>query len=89
MTRKLFFLATALFWLAVLGVWAASNWSPASRQGTPVVAVKRVSPAELAQHAGAGDCWMAIHGKVYDLTEFAKRHPGGDLINTIGGGPCP
>lgn len=33
--------------------------------------------AEVATHNGAPSCWAAIAGSVYDLTEWAGRHPGG------------
>jgi hypothetical protein len=36
-----------------------------------------VSTQELASHNSARDCWVALHGDVYDLTAYAKRHPGG------------
>ncbi|GAA5925027.1 hypothetical protein JCM10213_000509 [Rhodosporidiobolus nylandii] len=36
--------------------------------------------AEVAKHAAKDDLWMIIHGKVYDLTEFAPSHPGGMRI---------
>ena len=36
-----------------------------------------ISPSELAQHNTPTDCWVAIHGKVYNLTSFAEEHPAG------------
>ncbi|GAA6000038.1 hypothetical protein JCM10207_006024 [Rhodosporidiobolus poonsookiae] len=36
--------------------------------------------ADVAQHSTKDDLWMIIHGKVYDLTEFAPSHPGGMKI---------
>ncbi|GAA6028416.1 hypothetical protein JCM8097_007020 [Rhodosporidiobolus ruineniae] len=36
--------------------------------------------AEVAKHASKESLWMIIHGKVYDLTEFAPSHPGGRKI---------
>eukprot|EP00747_Dinoflagellata_sp_TGD_P210082 gnl/TRDRNA2_/TRDRNA2_83412_c0_seq1.p1 gnl/TRDRNA2_/TRDRNA2_83412_c0~~gnl/TRDRNA2_/TRDRNA2_83412_c0_seq1.p1 ORF type:complete len:301 (+),score=28.99 gnl/TRDRNA2_/TRDRNA2_83412_c0_seq1:74-904(+) len=32
---------------------------------------------EVSQHCVMGDLWMAIGGDVYDITRFAKIHPGG------------
>lgn len=75
MTRKLFLLATILFWLAVLGIWAGSRWSPAPQEEAPIVPAKRFALSEVARHAGADDCWMAINGKVYDLTAYLPDHP--------------
>lgn len=34
-----------------------------------------VSAAELARHASASDCWMAIGGSVYALTDYVPAHP--------------
>lgn len=37
---------------------------------------KRVIPlAELAQHNKIDDCWMAIRGKVYNVTSYIPTHP--------------
>lgn len=33
--------------------------------------------SEVARHNTPEDCWIALNGKIYDLTEFAGRHPGG------------
>jgi len=44
-----------------------------------VTSAKRLSPAEVAKHAVKDDCWVSIHGRVYDVTHFLKDHPGGAL----------
>ena len=38
--------------------------------------------ADVAMHATADDCWMAIKGSVYNMTEYiaAAKHPGGETI---------
>jgi flavocytochrome c len=38
---------------------------------------RKVSHVELELHSTPDDCWVAIHGVVYDLTEFAVEHPAG------------
>eukprot|EP00808_Paulinella_micropora_P016086 g43633.t1 len=35
---------------------------------------------ELAQHANEASAWVAIRGFVYDVTKFAKLHPGGRMV---------
>jgi cytochrome b involved in lipid metabolism len=35
---------------------------------------------ELSRHNSPEDCWVALFGTVYDLTEFSKHHPGGSYI---------
>ncbi|KAK1700141.1 cytochrome b5-like heme/steroid binding domain-containing protein, partial [Colletotrichum godetiae] len=34
----------------------------------------------VRQHHTVDDCWMVIHGKVYDITSFLPSHPGGKAI---------
>ena len=31
----------------------------------------------MKEHSAEEDCWVAIHGHVYDLTSFAEEHPAG------------
>ena len=39
--------------------------------------VMNISKEDLAKHTNKDSCWVAIHGNVYDLTEFAVEHPPG------------
>lgn len=41
---------------------------------------KLISLEEVEKHANVKDCWMVIHGKVYNVTEFLDEHPGGDEV---------
>lgn len=47
---------------------------------------KGITSEELKQHNKAGDLWISIQGKVYDVSEWANEHPGGDvaLMNMAG-----
>ncbi|KAF4901495.1 Cytochrome b2 [Colletotrichum fructicola] len=38
------------------------------------------SLAEVQKHQTVDDCWIALHGKVYDITAFLAVHPGGKAI---------
>ena len=47
-----------------------------------------ITAEELERHNTEEDVWVAIHGKVYDLTEFAEEHPAGpeSIIELAGQG---
>jgi len=36
--------------------------------------------SEVALHSSRKDCWVAIGGKVYDVTKFLEDHPGGEDV---------
>jgi len=38
------------------------------------------SESDVQQHTSEKDCWMIIHGLVYDVTKFLEDHPGGPEI---------
>ncbi|KAI4835229.1 L-lactate dehydrogenase, partial [Aureobasidium sp. EXF-8845] len=45
-----------------------------------------IDGAELANHNSRHSCWLAIHGEVWDATDFLEQHPGGaNLILKIAG----
>lgn len=41
---------------------------------------KAYSLADIGMHSKEGDCWLAIDGKVYDVSSYTPKHPGGDKI---------
>ena len=48
--------------------------------------VRIITNAELQAHAEPNNCWISISGKVYDVTGWLDKHPGGQmpLINQGG-----
>lgn len=35
---------------------------------------------EASEHNSAGDCWVVVNGKVYDVSSYLEEHPGGDDV---------
>eukprot|EP00121_Abeoforma_whisleri_P014444 Awhi_evm1s13320 len=46
----------------------------------PTTQEKEYTLSEVKQHNSPDDAWVSIKGEVYDITDFAKKHPGGDVI---------
>jgi salicylate hydroxylase len=41
---------------------------------------RKVTMKEVQQHNSFDDCWIIIHGKVYDFSEWKDHHPGGPFV---------
>ncbi|CRG82780.1 L-lactate dehydrogenase (cytochrome) [Talaromyces islandicus] len=39
-----------------------------------------ISGAEVSKHNSKESCWIAVRGKVYDVTDFLDEHPGGARV---------
>ncbi|RKU47521.1 Cytochrome b2, mitochondrial precursor [Coniochaeta pulveracea] len=40
----------------------------------------QLTGVEVAKHNTKDDCWVIVHGRAYDVTEFLPEHPGGQKI---------
>ncbi|KAJ3200100.1 hypothetical protein HDU67_002305 [Dinochytrium kinnereticum] len=59
---------------------SAMDWSKLKASGADLRGVTRLArytPSEVALHNKRDDVWMAIAGKVYNVTHYLKFHPGG------------
>ncbi|ORY14823.1 FMN-dependent dehydrogenase-domain-containing protein [Clohesyomyces aquaticus] len=41
---------------------------------------RKLTGEEIAKHNSRESCWVIIHGRAYDVTEFLPEHPGGPKI---------
>jgi cytochrome b involved in lipid metabolism len=55
---------------------ASASASVSDTPSTNSAQAQFITYATVAQHASANDCWMILCENVYDLTKFAKEHPG-------------
>ncbi|KAI9193682.1 cytochrome b5-like heme/steroid binding domain-containing protein [Polychytrium aggregatum] len=60
---------------------SAMDWARLTRSGQNlrggITQLSRFTPSQIAAHNKRDDLWMAIQGKVYDVTAYSKFHPGG------------
>ncbi len=55
----------------------AENHVSGAAPPAPAATLPIVTPSELAKHTSSSDCWLALYGKVYDMTDFLDEHPAG------------
>ncbi|KAK5457325.1 hypothetical protein LTS15_005106 [Exophiala xenobiotica] len=41
---------------------------------------KMLHGLEVAKHASRDSCWVIVNGRVYDVTDYLNKHPGGSQI---------
>lgn len=72
-------------WIILAGFTAALTVTGCGTNTTPsnvsVDTTTVYTAADVAQHATAADCWTMIDQKVYDVTSYMMKHPGGNRIN--------
>ena len=59
--------------------WMPVRTDPSGKDSQSKKGIERphISASDLQKHNTPDDCWVAIHGLVYDLTDFADEHPAG------------
>jgi len=78
--RRLTFAAFVAFWAFVATLLALAALEPDGARASGGQGVKAYSPADVAQHDGRDSCWMAIEGRVYDVTSHVALHPTSALV---------
>ena len=54
----------------------------------PAKAVRTFSLRDVTRHSTPEDCWLLVHGRIYDVSAWVPLHPGGSLIYVRAGGDC-
>ena len=78
-------LAVALVIIAIaitLGINNSDSPSVQQENSSNQIA-KIISQSELTAHNAEEDCWIIYQDKVYDLTDWLQKHPGG--VKSISG----
>lgn len=73
--KRIYIVATLLFWVSVGAIWANSQRTTPAEKITTPPAAKVYSLQAVAAHNRAENCWMAINGQVYDLSAYIPQHP--------------
>jgi cytochrome b involved in lipid metabolism len=85
--NKIIIIVVFIFWSAVSIFYANSLFRPDKvtinnlQNNQQVLNTDNIQPStfalELANHNSKENCWLAIAGKVYDVTKYIYAHPGG------------
>ena len=61
----------------------------ARKEVTKLTGLPKITDDELRKHNNEYGLWVALYGKVFDLTNFYMDHPGGwDVIEECAGKEC-
>lgn len=69
--------AAAALALTVAATGLATAPASASTDSGLGVTAKSYSRKQVAAHNKASDCWTIVNGRVYNLTRYVAKHPGG------------
>jgi fatty acid desaturase len=62
---------------------------PTKNKAAKTKALKKYTMKQVAEKSTREELWVSIDGRVYDLTKFVDRHPGGPLvIENMAGKDC-
>ena len=73
--NKIAYSAFIAFVASLLTLVSVSALSSSERDEADVEGLAPITLDELAEHDGADSCWKAIHGRVYDITDYVPDHP--------------
>lgn len=68
--NRLCYSAFVAFWSSAATIFALGVLAEPAPESEATFTLEMV-----AEHNAADDCWMAIEGKVYDLTDYIPKHP--------------
>jgi cytochrome b involved in lipid metabolism len=69
------FFCVAAFWGSVASIWTFAVLAEGESSTGQEAAERVITLEELTRHDVADDCWKAIDGVVYDLTDYLPLHP--------------
>ncbi|CAM4069280.1 cytochrome b5-like heme/steroid binding domain-containing protein [Vreelandella rituensis] len=73
--NKIAYTAFIAFLASILTLVSVSALSQSGGEARDQEALDAITRSELAKHDGAESCWKAIHGRVYDITDYVPNHP--------------
>ncbi|MBI4943376.1 MAG: cytochrome b5 domain-containing protein [Actinobacteria bacterium] len=59
------------------GTSGSATTGPTAAAPVAAAPTTRYTRAQVASHSSTSNCWSIVEGKVYDLTQWVSRHPGG------------
>merc|ERR1712137_982159 len=73
-----------------MGGYSLMDWNRLQNSGQDLAGTKgamlQVTPTELRKHRKRDDCWMALNGRVFNVTAYMEYHPGGAKTVMSGAG---
>ena len=71
--KKVCYTAFVAFWSSIVTILALNGL--AAEDGNTGATQRKYSLSQIAEHASENDCWIAVEGKVYDISTYLSMHP--------------
>lgn len=78
--NKIAYMAFIAFLASLITLVSVHALSSDDETDTAGAGEREVTLDELAEHDGVESCWKAIHGRVYDITDYVPRHPTDEAV---------
>lgn len=78
--KKTVLAATLAFWAVMISAVIAGRAATVPAAQAPPQ--PEYTLKDIAKHAVAADCWMAIAGQVYDFSTYVSQHPAAPEVIT-------
>eukprot|EP01024_Parvocaulis_polyphysoides_P030017 TRINITY_DN2725_c2_g1_i3.p1 TRINITY_DN2725_c2_g1~~TRINITY_DN2725_c2_g1_i3.p1 ORF type:complete len:478 (-),score=32.48 TRINITY_DN2725_c2_g1_i3:176-1588(-) len=78
------FFSTPLEFLGIKNQTQKHQQPPPLRSQSPLT-LQSFTWDEIKKHNNDSSCWVVVHNRVYDVSEFVGVHPGGPVIRQFGG----
>ncbi|PLW80953.1 cytochrome b5 [Kineobactrum sediminis] len=76
--KKFMFASFIAFWASLGTIAVLHGVGP--QEATAESDEAQYTLDDVAEHDSLDDCWMAIEGTVYDVTDYVPRHPAPDSV---------
>lgn len=78
--KKILFLLPFIALAGCTSTTVQNQGNPVTNTNVATATTSAYTTNQVSQHSSRSDCWVIYQNNVYNITQFAPQHPGGDQI---------